>query len=219
MTKQRTKRFPAALLVLALCLGLLAGCGAGDAQQKEDAGNAEQPAREEPAAAGEPSEAPEEEAPAEPETTVLPDALPMDFVFSSGAGAWSTVLTLNRDGSFTGVYHDADTTTVYICTFSGRFGDIRQADDHTWSMTLEETFIEETPAPEWDEGELHYIASEPYGMEDGTAFLLYAPETPTAGLSQEFLSWWPSWNVEDNGALGCWGLSNVEMGYGSCTYD
>ena len=218
MKNQRTKRLPAVLLVLALCLGLLAGCGAGDAQQKEGAGNAEQPAREEPAAVEESPAAPAEESP-EPETAALPDALPMDFVFASGAGAWSTVLTLNRDGTFTGVYHDADTTTVYICTFSGRFGDIRQVDDHTWSMTLEETVIEETPAPEWDEGELHYIASEPYGIEAGTEFLLYAPETPTAGLSQEFLSWWPSWNVEDNGTLGCWGLLNVEMGYGFFTYD
>lgn len=217
MKKQKTRRPPAVLLVLALCLGLLAGCGAGDTQQKDDAGNAEQP-REEPATAGEPSEAPEEESSAGPETA-LPDVLPMDFVFASGAGAWSTDLTLNRDGSFTGVYHDADTTTVYICTFSGQFGDIRQVDDHTWSMTLEETFIEETPAPEWDEGDIHYIAAEPFGIEAGTAFLLYAPETPTAGLSQEFLSWWPSWNVEDNGTLGCWGLSNAEMGYGFFTYD
>ena len=141
MKKQNTRRLPAVLLVLALCLGLLAGCGAGDTQQKDDAGNAEQP-REEPATAGEPSEAPEEESSAGPETA-LPDVLPMDFVFASGAGAWSTDLTLNQDGSFTGVYHDADTTTVYICTFSGQFGDIRQVDDHTWSMTLEETFIEE----------------------------------------------------------------------------
>lgn len=217
MKKQKTRRLPAVLLVLALCLGLLAGCGAGDTQQKDDAGNAEQP-REEPATAGEPSEAPEEESSAGPETA-LPDVLPMDFVFASGAGAWSTDLTLNQDGSFTGVYHDADTTTVYICTFSGWFGDIRQVDDHTWSMTLEETFIEETPAPEWDEGDIHYIAAEPFGIEAGTAFLLYAPETPTAGLSQEFLSWWPSWNVEDNGTLGCWGLSNAEMGYGFFTYD
>lgn len=217
MKKQRTRRFLAALLVPALCLGLLAGCGAGDAQQKEEAGNAEQPVREEPASAGEPSKTPEEESP-EPEAA-LSDTLPMDFVFASGAGAWSTVLTLNQDGTFTGVYHDADTTTVYICTFSGRFGDIRQVDSHTWSITLEETDIEETPAPEWDEGEIHYIVSEPYGIEAGAEFLLYAPETPTAGLSQEFLSWWPSWNVEGNGTLGCWGLLNVEMGYGFFTYD
>ncbi len=209
MKKQRTYRFPAVLLVLALCLGLLAGCGAGDTQQQDNADK--QPTREEPAAT--------EEAAAEADTALLPDALPREFVFASGAGAWSTDLTLNRDGTFMGVYHDADTTTVYICTFSGRFGDFRQVDDHTWAMTLESTDIQETPAPEWDDGEIHYIASEPYGIEGGTEFLLYAPETPTAGLSEEFLSWWPSWNVEGNGTLGCWGLSNVEMGYGFFTYD
>ena len=38
----------------------------------------------------------------------LPDVFPMELIFSSGAGAWRTTLTLNRDGSFSGSFRDSD---------------------------------------------------------------------------------------------------------------
>ena len=199
--------------LLALCLFLLTGCGA-----KQPEAPVEQP------------EAPVEqpEAPVEEEvTSTLPDALPLDLTFASGAGAWCTGLTLERDGSFSGAYHDSEmgdqgegypNGSCYISTFSGRFGDIRQVDDHTWAMTLEDLTVQETPGEEWIEDDIRYIASEAYGLEGGKEFLLYSPETPTEGLDEEFLIWWPSWNVEDTGALNCWGLLNQEMGYGFFTY-
>ena len=71
--------------LLTLCLVFLTGCGSKQA--------------------GSPAEQPE--APVEEEVAVLPDALPLDLTFASGAGAWCTGLTLERDGSFTGVYHDS----------------------------------------------------------------------------------------------------------------
>ena len=36
------------------------------------------------------------------DTAVLPEDFPMDFVFSSGAGAWATSMTLEQDGTFWG---------------------------------------------------------------------------------------------------------------------
>ena len=206
--------------LLALCLVLLTGCGVKQP---------EAPAKQ-PEAPVEQAETPVEqpEAPVEePEAATLPDALPLDLMFASGAGGWSTDLTLERDGSFTGVYHDSEmgdqgegypNGSCYISTFSGRFGDIRKVDDHTWAMTLEELEVQETPGKEWIEDGIRYIASETYGLEAGTEFLLYSPETPTEGLNEEFLTWWPSWNVEDTGTLNCWGLLNQEMGYGFFTY-
>lgn len=211
---------PCRLLALTLCLALLAGCGAETAQQEPPAAGNDQAQQE----ASTPSEPPEEpgqpeaESPAGTPVDTLPDVLPLEFLFCSGAGAWRTVLTLDQDGSFTGAYTDADMTTVYICTFGGQFGDFRQINDHTWAMTLEEITIQETPAAEWTEGDIHYIASDPYGIEAGTAFLLYAPETPTEGLSEDFLTWWPDWAVEDNGTLDCWSILNQEMGYGFFVY-
>ena len=57
-----------------------------------------------------------------------------------------------------------------------------------------------------------------YDLEKGTDFLLYSPETPTEGLDEEFLTWWPNRNLEDINTLNCWGLWNQEMGYGFFTY-
>ena len=209
------------ICLLALCLVLLTGCGAKQPEAPTE--QPEVPAVEQPETPAEQPEAPVEE----PEAATLPDALPLDLMFASGAGGWSTDLTLERDGSFTGAYHDSEmgdqgegyhNGSCYISTFSGRFGNIRQVDDHTWAMTLEELTVQEEPDTEWIEDGIRYIASEAYGLEKGTEFFLYSPETPTEGLDEEFLTWWPSWNVEDTGTLNCWGLLNQETGYGFFTY-
>jgi hypothetical protein len=68
----------------------------------------------------------------EPEVTFqtpsIPDALHMTF--SSGAGAWSTGLTLNSSGYFSGDYSDSDMGDIaedhpngvcYVCNFDGLF--------------------------------------------------------------------------------------------------
>ena len=64
-------------------------------------------------------------------TTGKTDALPFtetqDFTFMSGAGGWSTVLTIHPDGSFSGNYFDSDMgdsgdgydATQYVSTFHG----------------------------------------------------------------------------------------------------
>ncbi len=206
------------LQLLALCLVLLTGCGA---TQTEPPAQAQEPAAEQPQTPAEQPEVPAQEA------DILPDALPLDLTFASGAGAWCTGLTLERDGSFAGAYHDSEmgdqgegypNGSCYISTFSGKFGDIRQVDGHTWAMSMEELTVQETPGEEWIEEGIRYIAAEAYGLEEGTEFLLYSPETPTEGLDEEFLTWWPRWNVEDTGTLNCWGLWNQEMGHGFFTY-
>ena len=139
-----------------------------------------------------------------PEEGPLPFDVPMKLMFCSGAGAWDTLLTLHPDGSFEGDYHDMDMgdtgsgyqSTVYICRFHGRFGDIKQVTDASWSLTLEELVID-TGHPigeEWIEDiktteggtyNLRYISSNPYGfdrkggggpLEPGAQFMFYTPE-------------------------------------------
>ena len=163
----------------------------------------------------------------------LPDVFPMELIFSSGAGAWQTALTLNRDGSFSGTYKDSDmgdgaddypNGTAYICDFSGKFGDIKQVDSCTYSMELSELTAQKPEGEEWIEGGVRYIASAPYGLEGGKDFLFYTPETELEGLSGEFLSWWPGWLYadalgKDPTALTGYGLYNKEMGYGFFTYE
>ena len=52
-------------------------------------------------------------------------------------------------------------------------------------------------------------------MEEGKDFILYLPDTPTQGLDEEFLSWWPGqYQEEKTGTLDFYGLYNVDKGYG-----
>ena len=70
----------------------------------------------------------------------------------------------------------------------------------------------------WIEEGIRYVAATPYGVDGGTAFTLYAPETPTSGLSEQFLSWWPGRYEETAPAtLQYWGLLNEATGSGFFT--
>ncbi len=84
----------------------------------------------------------------------------MDFVFSSGVGAWATSMTLEQDGTFSGAYYDADmgvydedypNGTVYICDFSGRFSDIEKVDEYSYSLRLAELDSDYEAGKEWIE--------------------------------------------------------------------
>lgn len=140
--------------------------------------------------------------------------LPKDeikLVFSSGAGGWETLLTLRRDGSFEGEYHDSDigTTgenypngTVHICTFSGTFSDIEKADEHTYTMQLAEIHTVQTDGEEWIEDGIRYIAAGPYGIDGGTEFRFYTPGI-TAGevTPNDALLWIPFGYYEDSSSI------------------
>lgn len=159
------------------------------------------------------------------EILLLPDALPRDFTFCSGAGAWSTDLTLNRDGTFFGMFHDSDmgstgeeypNGTVYTCHFEGRFEIVGQIDEYTYSLRLAELTTSETPGTEQIEDGVRYIAAEPYGLENGTDFLLYLPGTPYKLLTEDFLFWqlWMGDLDGENDRLSGYALRNVDMEYG-----
>ena len=175
-----------------------------------------------------------------PEEGPLPFDKPMKLWFGSGAGGWATILTLHPDGTFEGDYEDADMTIRYVCQFHGRFTDITQVSDTSWSMTLEELVLDtKYPAGrEWDEDGCHYISSEPYGfdgkdgkaLKPGAEFTFYTPQAtgyaPGDDLYgmmdeenaplREFWSWWPAkhgWGPNGD-ILGCYALHNVTSGRG-----
>ncbi len=151
------------------------------------------------------------------EAEVLKD-LP-DFHFSSGVGAWGTNLHINEDGTFTGDYHDSEmggigegypNGTRYICNFSGSFTDMKQIDEYTWSMKLDDLEMENTPGEEWIEDGIKHIAAEPYGIEGGETFYLYLPGIPIDSLPEEYLSWGIGM-FEDDTTLQSHGLYNVDV--------
>lgn len=171
-----------------------------------------------------------------PETTVVPNAaesalLPLPgettvFSFLSGAGGWSTDLILNHDGSFTGFFHDSElgemgedypNGTVYICSFWGKFTDVEQINDHAYKMHLPEVSTQNPEGEEWITNGVRYVTHIPYGLEEGTEFVLYLPDTPISEVPEESLIWWPylySQNEEPKETLSCYGILNTATNYG-----
>ena len=137
------------------------------------------------------------------------DDMPEDFIFSSGAGAWGTVLTINDDWSFYGTYHDSEWNTVYICEFTGRFSKPTLVNEYTYSMTLQELNYDNS-GREYDADGIHYITSDPYGLDNADEFLIYLPGAPISELPEEFVMW-SFLNSEVRATLpsGFYGLYNV----------
>lgn len=149
-----------------------------------------------------------------------------EFWFSSGVGGWATIINIKKDGSFTGEFSDSNMGetgdgypggTVYVCEFSGKFEMVGQIDEHSWSLKLADLDVKDYPQEEWIEEEVLYIASGPYGIDDGKRFILYTPDAPVANMNEEFLSWWPKryfYDDEPPTVLTMYGIYNVDEGYG-----
>lgn len=142
---------------------------------------------------------------------------PMDFYFSTGAGAWGTELYLNEDGTFTGYFHDTNmgefgdnypNGTVYLCEFSGKFSAAERLDMYTYSVKLEELTLDRPAGEEWIEDGVRYVSSTPYGLENSEDFMIYLPNTPTYMLSEDDLFWWPGRYYEEYTTLNGYGLYN-----------
>ncbi len=128
---------------------------------------------------------------------------PMELTFSSGAGAWATVIKIEKDGSFSGAFHDSDMggggdgydASEFECEFTGKFGNVTKINDYTISTELLEITIKDYPENEWIEEvqdgiKVKHFVSTPYGLDDGAkTYYLYLPSTPVEGLDETFLTW------------------------------
>ena len=121
----------------------------------------------------------------------------LQFRFSSGAGAWSTLLAVRPDGSFYGEYHDTDMgggepgihAVQWNCKFTGRFAQPVQVNDYTYSMGIAEISYEKEAGTEEVIDGIQYYYTAPYGLEDTEELLIYLPGAPLGELPQEFRGW------------------------------
>lgn len=134
----------------------------------------------------------------ETNTLTFEDLSGYTFEFSSGAGAWSTYFTIEKDGSFAGNYHDSDMGstgdgydhgTLYYSEFSGHFTDLTKVDDTTYEMTLSDIAYQNTVGETEIIDSIKYVYSEAYGLTGTDTFKICLPGTPVSALSAEVYSW------------------------------
>ncbi len=143
----------------------------------------------------------------------------LEFHFASGAGAWCTIMTIDADGSFSGVYSDSDIgmNTVYYSEFNGQFSQPVKRNDYTYSMQiLELNCTNEVDTEEIIDGIL-YKYTEPYGLEGTEEILIYMQGAPVAFLPDAYKSW-VSYYIGENTFLPFYGLYNEAEENGFSSY-
>jgi len=123
-----------------------------------------------------------------------------NYSFMSGAGAWSTDISLFDDGTFTGEFHDSDmgdmgddypNGTVYLCKFSGKFTELVQKDDFTYTCSIESMTLETEAGKEEisKEDGIKYVYAGAYGFDNAKDFEFYLPGKNVGELNSDFVSW------------------------------
>lgn len=152
-----------------------------------------------------------------------------EFMFSSGAGAWATVLSIGPDGSFSGYYFDSDmgdsgdgypNGTMYHCEFQGKLSQPQKVNDYTYSTNVIRLDMDGVPGDVSYEDGVRQIYSEPYGLDGADEILIYCPNAPVAELPEAFTGW-VTWDLgsASGDTLNFYGLYEVNgergfSGYG-----
>lgn len=125
-----------------------------------------------------------------------------EYVFSSGAGGWSTDITLNADGTFKGEYYDSnyldENNVEILCSkFHGRFSKVKKVNEYTYSAELADlTYDTQTGTEEISDhsdllpgGQEIWRYTEAYGLEKCKTVYFYLKGAPMSSLPEEFIGW------------------------------
>ena len=158
----------------------------------------------------------------------------LNFTFLSGAGGWSTQMTIAEDGTFDGVYSDSDmgsysdeypNGTQYYCSFSGKFTEPVKKEEYIYVTTIESISYDYPADTEEIKDGIRYIYSDAYGLDDPREILIYLPGMPIEELPEGYLSWvrnnWfmDSEFTKTETKLPFYGLYNVNSEQGFSSYD
>lgn len=114
------------------------------------------------------------------------------YIFTSGAGAWSTQLVVDADGSFSGCYSDWNAVSdegysngeTYLCNFSGTFADPVQVAEGVYTVQIAQLVTEGEEGEEHVEDDMLYITSTPYGLDETNEVTFYLPGAVLSGMSE-----------------------------------
>ena len=149
------------------------------------------------------------------------------FGFSSGAGGWSEEFTIEKDGYFTGNYHDSDMGdvgegyadgTIYSSSYSGHFEKLTKINDYTYEMKLKDISYKETPDTVEIRDNIRYIYTGAYCLGGTDTFRIYLPGTPLSELSEEVYFWISMMNQSET-ELTMIAIVDESNGYGIYSHD
>lgn len=115
--------------------------------------------------------------------TIFQQIAGRDFWFTSGAGGWRTVMTINEDGTFSGKFTDSDmgdSGTDYpkgsmkISEFTGRLDNVQKASATAYTMTVSQLDYDPANVTTIVDG-VREITAEPYGIGLNDAITIYLP--------------------------------------------
>lgn len=149
------------------------------------------------------------------------------FEFASGAGAWSEIFTIEKDGYFAGSFHDSDMGdtgegydygTVYSSSYSGHFADLTKMNDHTYTMKLADISYKETIDAVEISDNRRYIYTDSYCLGGTDTFTIYLPGTPLDELSEDVRIWLSMVNQSET-ELTMMAIVDETNGYGIYSHD
>lgn len=155
------------------------------------------------------------------------DLAERQFGFSSGAGGWSEEFTIEKDGYFTGNFHDSDMGdtgegydggTVYSSSYSGHFTDLTQINDHTYQMKLADISYKEMADTVEISDNIRYIYTNSYCLGGEDTFTIYLPGIPLEELSEEVCNWISMMNQSET-ELTMIVIADESNGYGIYSHD
>ncbi len=152
-----------------------------------------------------------------------------EFYFSSGAGAWYTVLYIHGDGSFDGHFQDADmgdnaaeypNGTLYYSDFSGQFTEPEPVDAFTYRFQIASIEYPCGLGEEIKDG-IHYLYSTAYGLDEAEDLYLYLPGSRMEELPEGYRTWIGYYVLETatGEELTFYGLYNEKAENGFSSYE
>lgn len=213
--------------ILSMTIILAAAMAAGCGKIEEPEAVAVQEPKEDEVSSDTESEKPEETAPVQDFS--FADVADREFYFSSGAGAWYTVLYIHEDGTFDGHYQDSDmgdnapeypNGTVYYSDFSGSFTEPEKIDDTTYVFQIDSIEYPLGFGEKIKDG-YYYDYGTAYGLDGAEDLYMYLPGAEIARLPEAYRNWVGYYNLEgiSETELPFYGLYNEREENGFSSYE
>ncbi len=129
---------------------------------------------------------------ADPENAESSHILPSTFIFANAA-SWATEITLEEDGTFTGLCSASRFITTEFLRFHGKFSAPQKISEYIYSMNLESLEYDNTSEIVYEEYDydnkvdVQKTLTVPKGFENAGEFLIYLPGCPLEELPEEYL--------------------------------